>query len=171
MAALLICVVIFAIGWITIRSMNREKAKVDRVAATGLRISQTYDLSDLHVSRDGDSFIGLTPDGTSLAVGGDQGETLVPVADIAAIEGRRDGTVLVRLDRTGPPINARPVSSVAALPDRITSLSLRILTTGGTAFEVSFFDGGRHGVPPSNAAFRLAAVEVESWYRKLSSVV
>lgn len=164
--------VILAIGWLTVRSMNREKGRRDRAEAIKARVRERHGAADLFVSREDGSFVGLSADGDRIIVGKtDDGHTF-PVSDLLAVEGVRDGVVLIRAEPDGDPVTAAPVAEqgVADVPERIRALGLR-LTIGAQVFEVLFFDGGRHGISPLNEAFRKQAVRAEAWHRKLSTAM
>lgn len=172
MSALLTLAVITFLAWLTVRSVTREKASRDRAAAISKRVRQAHGIEDLFVSRDDGGFVGLAGDGDRIVLGqGDDGQAF-PVASIRAVEGLRDGVVLVRAEPDGDPVTPAPVAeqTVADVPERIRSLSLRITLDDETR-TVLFFDGGHHGADPISESFRAAAAQTEAWFRKLSTAM
>jgi|GEM_PF-6526926 len=172
MQAILLLGVVFALLWFMVRSMTREKASRDRVEAITVRVRQAHGIEDLFVSREDGGFVGLSGDGARIVLGrGDDGRSF-PVAAITAIEGLRDGLVLIRAEPNGEPVAPAPVAEqdITDVPERIRSLSLRV-TLDQDAHTILFFDGGRHGAEPINEAFRSAAAQTEAWFRKLSTAM
>lgn len=167
MGFLITFAVIIALGWVTVRSMNRERAARDRAAAIKTRVRQSHTIHDLYVSRDDYSLVGLSAARDRLVIGKGEEDRAVAMADVLAIEGLRDELVLIRADRTSGVVPPERPRTEADLPDRIRSLSLRITLADGSAPVVLFFDGGKHGVPPANEAFRKAAARTEDWFRRL----
>jgi hypothetical protein len=172
MGFLITCAVIVALGWVTFRSMNRDKAARDRAEAVKVRVRQAHGIEDLFVSREDGGFVGLSGDGARIILGqGDDGRSF-PVAAITAIEGLRDGLVLIRAEPNGDPVAPAPVAEqdITDVPERIRSLSLRV-TLDQDTHTIPFFDGGRHGADPINEGFRSAAAQTEAWFRKLSTAM
>jgi hypothetical protein len=153
--------------WLSVRSMNREKAARDRARSIKARVREAHGVGEMFVSFEDGSFVGLDADGRRLALGGADGERVVPVAAMVCVEGLRDGTALVRADRSGRGPLPAPVDNPADVPERIRSLALRITLEDGD-HTVLFFDGGKHGAVPVNESFRKAAARTEDWFRKLS---
>ena len=159
--------------WLSVRSMNREKAARDRKEAILARVKGRHGIEDVFVSTEDGSYVGLSNDGTTLAVGHGNEDRVAPVSDIVAVEGIRDDVVLVRAARSGgqdlfPPTSRSP----ADLPERIRRLGLRVALEGeDDGRTILFFDGGKHGVDPINANFRKQAVETEAWFRKLTNAM
>lgn len=158
------------IVWISVRAMNREKAARNRVKATRARVSTSHGIEDVFVSPEDDSLVGLSADGVRVVLGKGAETRVFATADIRAIEGVRDGAVLVRAEPGGDPVTPAPQQSVADLPDRIGKLTLQV-TTADADYAVLFFDGGRHGVTAANEPFRAQAAEAETWFRKLSNAM
>ena len=171
MGFMMTAALIVFMGWIFVRSMNREKAGLDRSKAIKARLSAAHGLEDVFVFPGDGGFLGLSAAGDRILIGKDEAEQALAVADLLAIEGLRDETVLVRAARSGGDLTPAPSSrNPADLPERIRSLSLRLTTADGV-HTVLFFDGGKHGVAPSNEAFRQQAGQTEAWFRKLSNVM
>lgn len=172
MSALLTLSVIAFLAWLMVRSMTREKASRDRVEGIRRRVSRAHGIEDLFISRDDGGFVGLSGDEGRIVLGqGDDGRAF-PVTAIRAVEGLRDGVVLIRAELDGDPVTPAPVAEqgIADVPERIRSLSLRVTLDDETC-TVLFFDGGRHGAEPVSEAFRAAAAQTEAWFRKLSTAM
>ena len=169
--ALLVSAMI-AVGWLTVRSMNREKARHRRAAAIAAAARTQQGGGDLYVSLEDSRLVGLSAGGATLVLGRGEDTRAVPAASLLAVEGLRDGQVMIRAELAGDPVTPTPMAqqTVADLPDRILSLGLRV-TVESEAFEVLFFDGGRHGVSPSNEAFRKQAAQTEAWFKRLSTAM
>lgn len=172
MITALLLAAMVAVAWLTVRSMNREKRKRDRAAAIRTQQQERHGVDDLFVSREDGSFVGLSADGDRVLLGkGDDGQVF-PAASIRAVEGLRDGIVLIRAEPDGDPVTPAPIAeqSVVDVPERILSMGLRV-TLADQAFTVLFYEGGRHGVDPANEEFRKQAARTEAWFRKLSSAM
>jgi hypothetical protein len=170
MSGLFTLAIIALVGWLVVRSMNREKARRDRSQAIKARLLQAHGIEDVFISREDDSFLGLSGDSALILLGqGDEGRTF-PVAAIRAVEGLRDGTVMIRAEPDGDPITPAAEQDVSDLPERIVSLGLRV-TLEDETHTVLFFQGGRHGVDPVNEQFRKQAARTEEWFRKLSTAM
>lgn len=158
--------------WITVRAMNREKASRDRIKSVAAAVAKAHGVTDLFVSPDDGSFIGLSAEGGQVIVGKGEESRAIPTASLLAVEGVRDETVLIRAEPDGDPVSPIPVAEqgISDIPERIRWLGLR-LTVGYEVFTVSFYEGGRHGVSPDNAQFRKQAALTEAWFRKLSTAM
>jgi hypothetical protein len=170
MNAILIAGVIALLGWLAFRSISRDKARRDLAVAIKARVRQAHGLQDVFVSREDDSFVGLSGDGATVVLGRGDEEQAVPVAAIRSVEGLRDGMVLIRAEPDSNPVAPPTEQSVADVPRRIQSLALRV-TVEDQPFTVLFFDGGRHGADPVNEQFRKSAARTEAWFRKLSTAM
>lgn len=171
MKLILLAFAVFIV-WMTVRAMNREKASRDRIKSVTAAVATAHGVTDLFVSPDDGSFVGLSPDGGQLIVGKGEAVRVLPTASLLAVEGVRDETVLIRAEPDGDPVSPAPVAEqgVSDIPERIRRLGLR-LTTGDEVVSVAFYEGGRHGVSPDNAQFRKAAARTEAWFRKLSTAM
>ncbi len=162
--------------WVSVRSMNRDKAIREQAAAIRVRVREAHGIEDIFVSPANGSYVGLSGDGLRVVLRGPGEERLLPMCEVLAIEGVRDDVVLVRADRASDP-DPPPVSdrTPADLPERIRWLGLRFLLKEGDEedeeYVVLFFDGGKHGVEPVNAAFRRQAAETEAWFRRLTNAI
>jgi hypothetical protein len=170
MIALMALAVIGFLAWLTVRAMNRDKASRNRVDAIRAAVRQAHGIEDVFVSPEDGSFVGLSGDGARIVLGkGEEGHS-APVTAIRAIEGVRDGAVLIRAEPDGDPVTPAADQDVTDLPERIRTLELRV-TLDEQAHTVLFFEGGRHGVTPDNAPFRQQAALAEVWFRKISTAM
>lgn len=169
MTALIALAVIGFLAWLTVQAMNRDKASRRRAEAIRAAVRQAHGIEDVFVSPEDGSFVGLSADGARIVLGKGEGQS-APVAAIRAVEGVRDGAVLIRAEPGGDPVTPAAEQDVTDLPERIRTLELRV-TLDEQAHTVLFFEGGRHGVTPDNAPFRQQAALAEVWFRKVSTAM
>ena len=157
--AALICLIGF---W-----LRRERTSAAQATAVRDQLIGKYDLDEAYVSGDDDSFVGLSQAKKELLVGRIDTPQRLPFRAIRAVEGLRDGVVMVRSGRDGLP---PPPGDPDALPPHVIhSLGLRITVDEPESADhlVLFADGGKQGLDPQNLYLRQQAALTEAWYRKL----
>ncbi len=161
--AALICLIGF---W-----LRRERTSA--VAARAIRdeLIGKFGLDEAYVSGDDDSFVGLSMAKRELLVGRVETPRRLQFRAVRAVEGLRDGVVIVRTGRDGvPPPSADPD---ALPPHVIHSLALRITVDAPEPGEhvILFADGGKRGLDPQNLYLRQQAALAEAWYRKVAGAM
>lgn len=172
MSYLVIAAAVVVLFTFMARSIARKRQRERASETARASVIGAYALDDVFVSDVDGSFVGLSSDGERVVVGRGEDSRAFPTTAIRAVEGVRDGVVLIRAEPDGDPVAPVPVAEqgVADAPDRIASLGLR-LTVEDQVFDIVFHDTGRHGVSADNAPFRKQAALTEAWFRKLSTAM
>ncbi|MFN3559508.1 MAG: hypothetical protein ACK4UQ_09495 [Brevundimonas sp.] len=148
--------------------LRRERTTAAAAKGVRDRLIETYGLDEAYVSGDDDSFVGLSMAKRELLVGRVETPQRLPFGAIRAVEGLRDGAVMVRTARDGVP--PPPADPDALPPHMIRSLGLRITVDAPEPGDhvILFANGGKQGLDPQNLYLRQQAALAEAWYRKVA---
>lgn len=161
--AALICLIGF---W-----LRRERTSAVAAKAVRDQLIGKFDLDAAYVSGDDDSFAGLSTVRREMLIGRVDAPQRLPFRAIRAVEGLRDGAVMVRIGRDGLP---PPPGDPDALPPQVIhSLALRITVDVPEPGDhlILFADGGKQGLDPQNLYLRQQAALTEAWYRKVAAAM
>lgn len=162
-AIAIIALIVMAGFW-----LRRERTSAAAAVAVRNELIARYDLDEAYVSGEDDSLIGLSFATRQLLFGTIGAPQRLPFDALRAVEGLRDGVVMVRTARDGAPL--APTNDASDLPPHtVRSLALRITVDGPEpgVHTILFADGGKQGLDPQNMYLRQQAVLTEAWYGRL----